>query len=397
MAEFAFVNLLAVAAIAVAVPLGLGLAPRLRLPGAVFEIVIGVLVGPSVLRLVKPDTLVQVTSVLGLAFLLFLAGLEIQVNSLRGPLLRRAMFGFGSSIVLGLAVSYALYAAGLLGKPLLVAVILSASSLGLMLPVLKDAGEAGSTLGQTVIASTSVAEFGAIVLLSLLFSRQASSGGVQLILLSGFALLTVVAVIVIRLAEQLGRLVALLRALQDTTAQIRVRTAFLLLVGFAALAQVLGFEIILGAFLAGVIVAVVDRNWRTTHPLFRTKLEAVGFGVFIPIFFVTSGMTIDVGSLLAEPGDLALVPIFLGALLFVRGLPAVLYRSAVGGRRAAAAGFLQATSLPFIVAATQIGLELGLLRPATSAALIVAGLLSVLLFPVSALILLRSDPAPATE
>ncbi len=158
-----------------------------------------------------------------------------------------------------------------------------------------------------------------------------------------------------------------------------------------ALAQVLGLEIILGAFLAGVIVAIVDQNWRTTHPLFRTKLEAVGFGVFIPIFFVASGMTIDVGSLSAEPTDLALVPIFLGALLFVRGLPAVLYRGAVGGRRAAAAGLLQATSLPFIVAATQIGLELGLLRPATSAALVVAGLLSVLLFPVSALVLLRGN------
>ncbi len=392
--NIAFVNLLAVVAIAVAVPLGLGLAPRLRFPGAVFEIAAGVLVGPSALGLVAPDTVVQVMSVLGLAILLFLAGLEIDVDSMRGPLFRRAMFGFGGSIVLGLAVGEVLYAVGLVGQPLLVAVILSASAVGLILPVLKDAGETGSAFGQTVIAGAAVAEFGSIVLLSLLFSRQSTSGVTQLILLAGLTLLAVVAVIVIRRAEHVGRLVALLRKLQETTAQIRVRTAFLILVGFVALAQVLGLEIILGAYFAGVIVAVVDRNWRATHPLFRTKLEAVGFGVFIPIFFVTSGMTIDVGSLLADPIDLALVPIFLGGLLLVRGLPALLYRGTVGGRRTAAAGLLQATSLPFIVAATQIGLDLGLLRPATAAGLVAAGLLSVLLFPVSALALLRDGPAP---
>jgi Kef-type K+ transport system membrane component KefB len=399
-----FGNLLAVALIAVAIPLGLGLAPRLRLPAAVFEIAAGILVGPSVLRVVTPDTAVRVASVLGLGFLLFLGGLEIETERLRGLLLRRALLGFGASVGLALAIGAALGAAGLVGDPLLVAVILLATSLGVIVPVLKDAGEAGSTFGQTVIAGASVADFGAIVLLSLFFSRQAGAGSSQAVLLAGFGLLAVLVAVAVARAERVRRLAALLRALQDTTAQIRVRAAFLLLVAFVAVAEQLGLEVILGAFLAGVVVSVVDRDEGMTHPLFRIKLEAIGFGVFIPIFFVSSGMAIDVGALIADPATLILVPLFLGALLAVRGLPAILYRGALGGRRAAAAGLLQATSLPFIVAATQIGTELGVLRPATSAALVAAGLLSVLVFPVSALVLMRrhatlagAPPSPAVE
>ena len=135
----------------------------------------------------------------------------------------------------------------------------------------------------------------------------------------------------------------------------------MLLVGLVVLAETLGLELILGAFLAGVVAAAVDRDEGMTHPLFRPKLEAMGFGLFIPVFFVASGVAIDVTGILARPADLVLVPLFLGALLVVRGLPAVLYRSAIGARPAVAAGLLQATSLPFIVAATQIGLELGAL------------------------------------
>jgi Kef-type K+ transport system membrane component KefB len=127
-----------------------------------------------------------------------------------------------------------------------------------------------------------------------------------------------------------------------------------------------------------------------THPLFRQKLEAVGFGVFTPIFFVTSGVQFNLLSLFSSLSALALVPLFLLALLIVRGLPAMLYRRQLGSHRTLVAGLVQATSLPFIVAATQIGMELGLLRQTTGAALVAAGLLSVLLFPLSAVLILRS-------
>jgi hypothetical protein len=198
--------------------------------------------------------------------------------------------------------------------------------------------------------------------------------------------------------EHLGRLSMILRNLQDSSAQIRVRGALLFLIGFAVLAQLLGLEIILGAFIAGTVLRLVDKDGMMTHTLFRPKLEAVGFGVFIPFFFVTSGIQLDVGALLAPGGAaLASVPVFLFTLLLVRGLPAILYRPVLGTRGVLAAALLQATSLPFIVAATGIGMELGILSPATGAALVVAGLLSVVLFPVAALTLLRGDKRPSAQ
>lgn len=181
----------------------------------------------------------------------------------------------------------------------------------------------------------------------------------------------------------------MLLRLQDSTAQIRVRGAFMLLVGFVALASVLGLETILGAFIAGVILRLVDGDRMMTHPQFRQKLEAIGFGIFIPAFFVASGIQFDLAALLSSPSTILQVPIFLMALLFVRGVPAFLYRPLVGSRRSVVAGLLQATSLSFIVAASQIGLELGLITKATGAALVAAGLLSVLIFPLLALTLLR--------
>jgi Kef-type K+ transport system membrane component KefB len=190
-----------------------------------------------------------------------------------------------------------------------------------------------------------------------------------------------------------------LRRLQDTTAQIRVRGAVVLMLAFVALAEAFGLEVILGAFAAGAILTLVDRDEQMTHPEFRRKLDAIGFGVFIPVFFVASGIRFDLDALLEDPANLAMVPVFLAALALVRGLPALAYRSFVGGRRTGVAALFQATSLPFIVAATAIGLELGLLDGAQSSALIAAGLLSVLLFPLAGLTVLtggRREPVPAT-
>jgi Kef-type K+ transport system membrane component KefB len=221
-------------------------------------------------------------------------------------------------------------------------------------------------------------------------------------LLGALVLLAVVVYLVIRGAEGSMRIRADLLRLQDTTAQIRVRASIVLFVGFAAVSEALGLEVILGAFIAGTIVSLLDRDEVMTHPDFRRKLEAMGFGFFIPVFFVTSGVRYDVDALLADATNVAMVPIFLVALLLVRGLPALLYRRVLDGRRVAIAGLMQATSLPFIVAATAIGLELGLVDAAESAALIGAGLLSVLIFPLLGLTLLRrgepdgaeSQPAP---
>jgi Kef-type K+ transport system membrane component KefB len=255
--------------------------------------------------------------------------------------------------------------------------------------VLKDTGEIASEFGQLVVAASSISDFGTVLALSLLFSREATSMAAKLVLMGGFAVLTVVIVIAMVTAVRWTGVTTLLVRLQDSTAQIRVRGAFLLLVGFVALAGQLGLEVILGAFIAGALLSVLDHDYAITHPKFHEKLDAIGFGVFIPVFFVTSGLQFDTGALFSSAGTLARVPIFLLALLVARGAPALFYRRLIGGRRSVAAGLLQATSLPFIVATTTIGIELNELTRPNASALVAAGLLSVVLFPMTAVALLR--------
>ncbi len=394
MPDVSFGNLVAVSAIAFLAPLLLGFFPRVRVPSVVVEIVAGIVVGPSVLGWVRADLPVQVLALLGLAFLLFVAGLEVEFERLRGRLLRMAGAGFAMTFALAVVVALLLSAAGLVDTPLLVAVILSATSLGVVVPVLKDAGEAGSRFGQLVIASSSLADFGAVVLLTLLFSREATATGAKLLLLGGIVVLAGVVGLALSRAGRVMGISAVVQRLQDTTAQIRVRGAVLLLVGFVAVAAHLGLETILGAFLAGAVLSIVDRDRMMTHEHFRLKIEAVSFGFLVPVFFVSSGLRFDLGALFARPSTVLQVPLFVLALLVVRGLPTVLYRGAVGPREIAAAALLQATSLAFIVAATQIGMELGLLSQATGAAMVAAGLVSVLVFPAAALSVLGSGRKP---
>jgi len=399
MPDVSFGGLVLVTAVAFAVPLLLGLFPKLRLPSPVVELVAGIVIGPAVLGWVRPDDVpVQVLALIGLAFLLFLAGLEIDLRALRGRLLTYAGAGFALSIVLALLAGVALHAAGLAESPLLVAIILSSTALGVVTPVLKDAGESATPFGQLVIVAASIADFGAVILLTLFFSKEATSGSTRLMLLSGFVLLLVVGGIALARAGKSIRLSDALLRLQDTTAQIRVRGAVALLVGSVALAERFGLESILGAFVAGAILSVLDRDAMMTHPLFRVKLEAIGFGFLVPVFFISSGVRFDLHALFSNASTVARVPIFLVALLVVRALPALLYRPMLNGRRVAAAGLLQATSLTFVVAAAQIGMDLGVIGAATGAALIAAGLLSVLVFPLAALGLLgRRDESPDAQ
>jgi len=337
---------------------------------------------------------VQILALFGLAFLLFLAGLEIDVHRLRGRLLRYALLGYLVSLVLGYGAGASFTAAGWVSQPLLLAIALSATSLGLVVPVLKDAGQVDSDVGQSALAAASIADFAAIVLLSLFFSSGGSTGS-KVVVLGAFAGLVVVTGLAVSGAARSMRLGQVLLRLQDTTAEIRVRFAVLLLVAFTALAQRFGLEAILGAFLAGAIVGLVDRD-SASHPNFRTKLEAIGYGFLVPVFFVSSGVKLDLAGLLHSPPALVRVPVFLLALLVVRGLPALIGLRANGTRATLALGLLQATSLPFIVTATQIGVTLGKITPVTAAALVCAGLLSVLIFPLIALALLRrGKPEPA--
>lgn len=396
MPDVSFLNLLAIAAIAVAAPLAVGYVPALRIPAVVLEIVAGIVVGPSVLGWIDVDLPVEILALVGLAFLLFLAGLEIDVHRLRGRLLLVAVVGYLITIVLGLGVGVGFAAFGWVGSALLLAIALSATSLGLVVPVLKDAGEIDSEVGQTTVAAASVADFAAIVLLSLFFSASDTGTAGTFVLLGGLILLVGATFVAASRVSRSMRLGDVLLRLQDTTAEIRVRLAVLLLVGLVVLAELAGLEAILGAFLAGAVIGLLDRD-SSSHPRFRSKLEAIGYGFLIPVFFVSAGVRLDLSGLMENPAALVRVPLLLLALLLLRGLPALLYLPFAGRRASLAAALLQATSLPFIVTATQIGMALGLLSTVTGAALICAGLLSVIIFPPIALALLRTPRGPLSR
>jgi Kef-type K+ transport system membrane component KefB len=359
----------------------------------VLEIVAGIVLGPSVLGWIRVDLPVRVLSLVGLAFLLLLAGLEIDVRGLRGRLLRLSAAGYAVSAGLAVLAGLGFRGLGWTPSPLFLAVALTATSLGLVVPVLKDAGRVADPVGQTTIASASVADFTAIVLLTLLFSTSGGGAGMTAAFLGAFGVLVAGLALAVGRVGRSMRLGEVLVRLQDTTAEIRVRLVVVLLVAFVALAERLGLEAILGAFLAGALVGLVDRD-SATHPRFRAKLEGIGYGFLIPVFFVSSGVQLDLRGLFEHPSALVRVPVFLAALLVVRGVPALLFVRSLGRRGAAAAALLQATSLPFLVTVAQIGTATGRLSGTNAAALVCAGLLSVLIFPALAVgVLGRSRPA----
>jgi Kef-type K+ transport system membrane component KefB len=386
-----FDSLLIVGVVAVVMPFLLGLFPALKVPPVVLEIVGGVLVGPSVLGWVHLDAPVRVTSDLGLGFLLFMAGFEIDLRRFERQPLVLATRAFAVSVALALLAGYGLQLAGQVEDGLLIAVSLMATSLGILVPILKDAGHTDSAFGQLVMAAGSLAELAPLVLVSVFFSASSKNPAVELGLLAAFIALTAVVVLAAARIRRWDRLRQVVERLANTSSQLRVRLVITFSLAFAVVAEHFGLAMILGAFLAGIIVRRTGRS-ADAHEMLKGKLEAIGFGFLIPVFFVATGVGLNVNALFGSTRAEILVPVFLVALLLVRGVPALLYVRAVGRPRALAAGFLQATSLTFIVVTTIIGVGTGHLLPSTASALVVAGLLSVVLYPPIALQLLKAGP-----
>src|SRR5580700_4219088 len=366
MLVLSFNSVLIIAGISVLVPVVLGLLPRLPVPGAVLMVIGGIVVGPSVLNWARIDAPVQVLSELGLGMLLFLAGLEIDVDRLRGPLSRLAGEAFVVSAALGVLCAVFFWLAVPSDQPLLLAIILMSTSAGLLLPILKDAGEATTEFGQLVMTAAALAEVVPILLLSLFFSAAAKTTADQLVSLAIFLALLVLIGLALTRVRRLRALDRLLDRLEERSGQLRVRAALALALGCGVLAYQFGFASILGAFAAGLLVRLVEVSGREPNELFLTKLEGIGFGFLIPIFFISVGVGFNLKDLLNHPSALVEVPLFLVALLVVRAVPA---------------GLLQATTLTFVIVAAAIGRETGKLSPSVGAALVTAGLLSAALFP----------------
>jgi len=386
-------SLLIVGAVAVAVPLFLGLVPAVKVPAVVLEILGGILVGPTVLGWVHLDVAVRVIADLGLGFLLFMAGFEIDLRRFDRRTLTLVSRAFLLSMILALLVAYGLQLGGQVRDGLLVGITLVSTSLGVLVPILHDAGQTETIFGRMIMAAGSLAELAPLVLLSVFFSASSKNPGAELGLLAGFVGLTAVIVVVTQRVRVWGPLREVVHRLENTSSQLRVRLAITFALAFSAVAEHFGLATILGAFLAGVIVRRTDET-PASQEEFQGKLEAIGFGFLIPVFFVSTGVGLDITALFHSTRAIILVPVFLVALLLVRGLPALLYVRVVGRTHAIAAGFMQATSLTFIVVATVIGVQTGHQRTSTAAALVVAGLLSVVIYPPIALRMLMSPGRP---
>ncbi len=374
--------LLIVLFVAAVAPLFNELPIRLRLPLVVLELLFGVIVGPQVLDLVQTEGSLRTLSALGLSFLFFLAGLDLEFSKLRGHPLQRGGLGWLLSVVIAMAATFSLAGLGLVSDPVLIGVALSTTAIGTLLPILREANELDSEFGRFVLGAGAIAEFGPIVLFSLIITGDeglAMRSG----LLATFVFIAVsCAVVALRLRPP--HVVALLSRSLQSTSQLPVRLSMLLLGGLVVLADALGLDILLGAFAAGSLIGLAARG-PGAEP-FRQKLDALGFGFLIPIFFVTSGAQLDLAALFASSNSLARVPLFLLLLLIARGVPALLlYRTDLASRERVLLGLYSATTLPLVVVITELGKATGRMLPENAAALVGAGILSVLLFPLIAL------------
>lgn len=387
-----FVSLFIISVVAVIAPLIAELPLRRRLPAVVIEIGLGIAIGPHALGLTAATGALGFLGTLGLAFLFFLAGLETDFARIRGRPLNLALLGWSASLILAAAASALLYKVGFVRAERLVAIALCTTSLGILVPILRDSGLLQTRLGSMVLAAGTAGEFGPIVLMSLVISGE-TSRGVHVMLLIAFTTIAIgSAVIAVRYHPPAA--IRMLGRGMHATSQLPVRVSLLLLVGLAYLAQQFGLDLILGAFASGLVVSLASKG-RPGQPL-REKLDGIGYGFLVPIFFITSGIHYDLTALLASTGSLLRLPVFLALFLLVRGLPALLYRNDLPRRDLAPLALLSATGLPLVVAITSIGVSIGRMRTDNAAALVGAAMISVFLFPLGAL-LLRSGGTGSQE
>lgn len=349
-----------------------------RVPIVVFELVLGILVGPAVLAWVQPADFLETISQLGLAMLFFMAGAELDFDAFRGRTGRRAIAGWLIALAAGILIGTLV---GPLGGAIIIGIALSSTALGTLMPILRDAKELKTPFGKSVGAVGAVGEFGPLVAISVFLGGR--DPGLSSLVLAGFLL---VAGLAIWLAFRLphGAMHDFVTTTLHTSGQYAIRIVFLILGALLTLSIVLDLDMLLGAFTAGIVWQLLMRDAsEENRAAVESKVEGIAFGFLVPLFFLYTGVTFDLEALLADPVLFLFVPVVLVALLVVRGLPATLAAPPGStGRDRAALALLGATGLPIIVAVTAIGVSEDLLTSAQAAVLVSGGMLSVLLFPV---------------
>ncbi|HEV3280818.1 MAG TPA: cation:proton antiporter [Acidimicrobiales bacterium] len=341
-------TLVLIALAAVLAPILSELSGPFAIPEIVIQIGFGILIGPYVLHLTHPSTIVTGLSDLGLTYLIFLAGFELDLKKIRGSPLRLACMGWGISLVIGLSAAFALVFTGLALDTLVIGLALTTTALGTLVPMLRDAGLFDTRFGSYVGAIGTVGEFGPIVAVALLLTNKEPL--LTSLLLVAFIVVAVVTVL-LAARSQPPRMVATLNRHLESSAQLPVRVSLLLIVLLVLLAQSLGLDVLLGAFAAGIVVRLFAASGESER--IRGKLEAIGFGFLIPVFFVVSGTQFDLHVFIDRPESLWRVAVFVVLMLAARGIPVfMLYREALPRAQRLPMALLSATGLPLIVVIT---------------------------------------------
>ncbi|HEX6688517.1 MAG TPA: cation:proton antiporter [Solirubrobacterales bacterium] len=367
---FVIVTVAAIAAITVAV-----VPPRFAPPVVVVELLLGIVVGPEVLDLAGTDSFIEFFSNLGLGMLFFFAGYEIDFERIRGRPLKLGAWGWLLSIALAYGIGGVLAAAGIVLSFLYTGSAMATTAIGTLIPILRDNGELRTKFGTYLLAAGGIGEFGPILLVTLVLSTT-NPLHESVILLAFVALALAMALVSVKFA---WRGWPALERTFETSSQLAVRITVVLVFGLVLLASKLGLDVLLGGFVAGMIVRLALKG----HELqvFESKLTAVGFGFFVPFFFIVSGIEFDLGALGSVTALLKLA-MFFCLFLVVRGAPAMLlYRNVLQKRQRAALAFYSATELPLVVAITTIAIESGHMKASTAAGLVGAAMLSTLVFP----------------
>ena len=370
-------SFLAVVAAAAIAAFAAGLkGPRVAVPVVVLEIVLGIVVGPELLDLAQPDAFLEFFSSLGLGMLFFFAGYEIDFERIRGTPLRLAALGWAISLALAYSLGGLLALTGIVLSLAFTGSALATTAIGTLIPILSDAGELRTRFGVYLLAAGAVGEFGPIVLITFVLSTQSPFDN-ALILLAFVVMAVLTAVLAIR---GVGRHWGLFERTLETSGQPAIRMAVVAVFALATLAASLGLDLLLGGFVAGVIVRIALKGREVG--IFESKLTAVGYGFFIPFFFVVSGVNFDLSALTEDPLRLLELPLFLALFFVVRGGPALLlYRKQLDRQARLALAFFSATELPLVVAITTIAIDQGHMRPSTAASLVGAAILSTMIFP----------------